>query len=219
MPWHSGTMAVAQLDHQRQQLLDVLPSTVVDPDGPTMPAILRYSGVLYRELDPSTLRGRARVRLNRDLLVVSGLWGLVAPQDPIPTYRLKMSARVEETGRLASWWRPYLTISLAPRVRRAVVWDLLPGEHSAAVDWSELAPARRVTIRFVDRSGKTVSHWNKLLKGSLVRWLAETGARVPEDLTTFEHPRGYVLDEDATVWGDPLVQVVMREQDRQGRPG
>lgn len=211
-PWSAGSMAVGALDAPRGLLLGAVPPTVVDPLGPTLPAIRRYTGVLYRELDPASLRGPARRRLHRDVLVVSGLWGLVAPTDPIPAYRLKMSARVEGIGRLAPWWRPHVTAALGERVRSTSVWDLLPAEHTAAVDWSDLAPARRTTVRFVDRSDRVVSHWNKLLKGSLVRWLAETGARHPEDLASFDHPLGYRLDPVASVFDARRASVVLREQ-------
>ena len=54
-------------------------------------------------------------------------------------------------------------------------------------------------MRFVDPAGKTVSHWNKLLKGSLVRWLAETGSTDLDDLAAFEHPQGYRYEPAATV--------------------
>ena len=67
-------------------------------------------------------------------------------------------------------------------------------------------------MRFVDRSDRVVSHWNKLLKGSLVRWLAETGARHPEDLASFDHPLGYRLDPVASVFDARRAAVVLREQ-------
>ena len=60
------------------------------------------------------------------------------------------------------------------------MWDLLPNEHAAAMDWAAGAPARRVTVRFLDAEGRTVSHWNKLLKGSLVRWLLTEQPDGPE---------------------------------------
>ena len=210
-PWQAGSMAVAGLDPQRRALLAAAPPGVVDPRGPTLAAIERYTGVLYRELDAASLRGQARRRLERDVLVVSGLWGLVAPGDPIPAYRLKMSARLPGIGRLAPWWRPHVSAALGARVRGASVWDLLPAEHAAAVDWSGPVPARRTTVRFVDRSDRVVSHWNKLLKGSLVRWMAETGARRPEDLASFDHPQGYRLDEVASSFGSRRAEVVLRE--------
>jgi cytoplasmic iron level regulating protein YaaA (DUF328/UPF0246 family) len=197
-PWRPGTMAVDELDDARRRVLGALGPRHPAVTEPTMAAIERYTGVLYGELDAGTLRGPARRRLHRDVLVVSGLWGLVAPPDPIPHYKLKMSASVPPLGKLSTWWRPQLTAALAPRVRRARVWDLLPIEHRAAVAWDDLAPFERITVRFVDERDQTVSHWNKLLKGSLVRWLVERGAATVDDLRDFDHPQGYRFDPAST---------------------
>ena len=56
-------------------------------------------------------------------------------------------------------------------------------------------------MRFLDdveRNGErtlvTVSHWNKLLKGALVRHLVEHGVDDPNGLVGFDHPEGYVYD-------------------------
>ena len=209
-PWQPGTMAVAGLDDARRRVLGALGRRHPAATEPTLPAIERYTGVLYRELDAASLHGTARTRLRRDVRIVSGLWGLVAPGDPIPDYRLKMSARLEPLGRLSTWWRPQITAALAPQVRGAVVWDLLPNEHAAAVDWSALAPRRRVTVRFVDADDRTVSHWNKLLKGSIVRWLAETGNRDPLALAELDHPQGYRLDPAATTEDGSTLGLVLR---------
>lgn len=197
-PWAPATLAVGQLDPQRRRVLRALGAAHPVRRAPTLPARQRYTGVLYRELDPASLPAAARRRLDAQVLIVSGLWGLVAPEDPIPDYRLKMSARLDPLGRLSTWWRPAITTALAPRVAGATVWDLLPNEHVAAVDWSQLEPAERITARFIDASGRTVSHWNKLLKGSLVRWLLlHPGAGV-DDLVGLDHPQGYRYDPAST---------------------
>lgn len=209
-PWSPGRLALPSLDEPRARLLDALGAEHPARLGGTRPAIDRYTGVLYRELDAGSLEPSARNRLTRQALVLSGLWGAVAPRDPIPDYRLKMGARVDPLGKLSTWWRPQLTAALAPRVAGAVVWDLLPGEHDAALDWTALAPRRRVTVRFLDAQGRTVSHWNKLLKGSIVRWLVETGASDPAALATLEHPQGYALDEAASTFGRREAAVVLR---------
>jgi cytoplasmic iron level regulating protein YaaA (DUF328/UPF0246 family) len=203
-------MALTDLDRDRQQVLRALGRRHPARTEPTMPAIERYTGVLYKELDAGSLRGQARRRLHANVLTVSGLWGAVAPSDPIPAYRLKMSTNVAPLGKLSTWWRPRLTAALVPRVQGAVVWDLLPKEHAAAVDWSALAPSRRVSATFLDANGRTVSHWNKLLKGSIVRWLAETGATDPRALGDFEHPQGYRLDERSSQLDGPDVMLVLR---------
>ncbi len=209
-PWEPGTMAVGELDAQRRKVLQALGRRHEARTGPTLPAIERYTGVLYQGLDAASLRGTPRRRLDRSLLVVSGLWGLVAPRDPIPHYKLKMSANLAPLGKLSTWWRPAVTQAVAVRAERALVWDLLPIEHSAAVAWGDTAPFERVTVRFVDEHGKTVSHWNKLLKGSLVRWLVTTGATDVDALVEFDHPQGYRYDPAATERDAGVTSLVFR---------
>jgi cytoplasmic iron level regulating protein YaaA (DUF328/UPF0246 family) len=212
-PWQPGTMAIAELDDARAQVLAALGTGHPAAAAPTCPASERYTGVLYRELDLASLPAAHRRRLARDLLTVSGLWGLVAPTDPIPDYRLKMSASAPGLGKLSTWWRPQLTEALAPRVHRALVWDLLPQEHAAAIDWRSLQPVERRTVRFVDPDGRTVSHWNKLLKGALVRWLASGAGADLDDLASFDHPQGYRYDPVATAIDGSHVAIELR------RPG
>src|SRR6478735_11387022 len=209
-PWEPGSLALPDLDRARARVLRALGRRGPRRD-PTTPAIDRYTGVLYRELDSASLPATARRRLHRSTLIVSGLWGAVAPADPIPAYRLKMSASVQPLGRLSTWWRPQLTAALAPWTAGAIVWDLLPNEHAAAIDWAALTPRRRVTVRFLDRNGRTVSHWNKLLKGSIVRWLVEGGFPDPADLADLDHPQGYRFDPTASDLGTDPAVVVLRE--------
>lgn len=211
-PWKAGAMADGVLDAWRSVVVaEAVAAGVLEPEAGSRPAMERYTGVLYRELDWASLSAGARRRGDRQVRIVSGLWGLVAPTDPIPHYKLKMSARLGDLGRLAGWWRPRLAPVLAERAAGAVVWDLLPNEHEAAMDWSGVAPARRVTVRFLDARGRTVSHWNKLLKGSLVRWLLTTQPAGPEALGDFEHPLGYRLDPDASALDEAVAAVVLRQ--------
>ena len=210
-PWERGTLALPELDVARARVLKALGRRGPRRD-PTLPAIDRYTGVLYKELDAASLTATARRRLHRSTLIASGLWGVVGPSDPIPGYRLKMSASLDGLGKLSTWWRPQLTAALAPWLKGAIVWDLLPNEHAAAIAWADPAPTRRIPVRFLDRRGTTVSHWNKLLKGSIVRWLVEEGFPDPSDLADFDHPQGYRLDPLASdLTGDPNL-VVLRER-------
>lgn len=211
-PWATGTMAIEALDRPRRALGRALGAADPARRAPTLPAIERYTGVLYKELDAASLPAPARRRLERTVLIASGRWGLVAPGDPIPHYKLKMSANVAPLGKLSTWWRPEVTAALGPLVAKRLVWDLLPIEHAASVDWSALAHRERATVRFVDSRGATVSHWNKLLKGSLVRWLATTGATSIDALEAFDHPQGYVWDPLATEHDGTLTRLTFRQR-------
>lgn len=212
-PWQPGSGTLTSLDPWRAEVLAAL-----DPAGtgvraaPTLPAAERYTGVLYRELDPRSLARGARRRLWGTTLVVSGLWGVASLSDPLPDYRLKMSARLDPLGRMATWWRPHLTAALSDRLAGRVVWDLLPLEHTAAWDPRPVPSTRRIKVRFSTADGRTVSHWNKLLKGALVRHLVTTGLDEPEGLVDFVHPAGYRYDPGGShLDADPAV-VVLRQR-------
>jgi cytoplasmic iron level regulating protein YaaA (DUF328/UPF0246 family) len=201
-PWAPGTM-LFDLDDARARVLREARLDV--GAAPTRPAIERYSGVLYRELGYRNLDRATRRRIDAQVVIFSGVWGLVAPRDPIPEYKRKMGAAAGRLGRLALWWRPRLTPVLDTHVRRQVVWDLLPHEHEAA--WpASAAPASRIRVRFLEEHGRgkkrrltTVSHWNKLLKGALVRHLVAAQLTEPAGLAEFRHPEGYAYRAELTV--------------------
>ena len=125
---------------QRQRLLGVKGAALASATeadlairtAPTLPAIERYSGVLFDALDHRSLPAAQRRRLNTDVCIVSGLWGPVTPADPIPDYKLKMGATLPRLGKLSTWWREDLSTALAARAQGRVVWNLLPTEHAAA---------------------------------------------------------------------------------------
>lgn len=239
-PWSAGTMSV-DLDGRRVELVAALARAMKGNesaraallgvkgaalaaateanrsilDAPTMAAIDRYTGVLYAALDAGSLGARARTRLDRSVLVVSGLWGLVAPGDPIPDYKLKMGASLPGVGKLSTWWRPAIDERLGAllqgRPRHAPVWNLLPNEHAAA--WSGAVDTPTFSVRFLEpgRDGAlvAVSHWNKHLKGSLVRFLVEHPGAGVDELADWQHPSGYVLDPDRTVTEGNRVRLEM----------
>jgi len=174
--------------------------------APTMPAIDRYTGVLYDALDYSSLPAKVRRGVDRQVVVFSGLWGLVRPTDPIPDYKLKMGASLPGLGKPARFWKPLISDTMADAVAASgtdMVWDLLPNEHAAA--WDPSVTGRRVRVRFLDdvvKNGEqtlvTVSHWNKLLKGALVRHVVEHGLDDPAGLVDFDHPQGYRYEPSLT---------------------
>ena len=69
-------------------------------------------------------------------------------------------------------------------------------------------------MRFLDdvhRNGArelvTVNHWNKLLKGSLVRHLLSTQLNGPDGLEEFTHPQGYVYRPELTHTAGRVVTI------------
>lgn len=185
----------AELDPDRRRVLRAVRAAGA-PTGleraPTLPAIDRYVGVLFTHLDAPGLPAGARSRLRRDVVLVSGLWGLLAPTDLIPDYRLTMATRLEPLGRLSGWWRPRLSRVLDRRVDAAVVWDLLSAEYGAA--WRPLVGPtylRRIRPRVVEEvvgpdgavTRRTASHSAKAVRGALARQVLLHGLDHPGALT------------------------------------
>jgi uncharacterized protein len=147
--------------------------------SPTLPAVDRYTGVLYDALDIGSLKGAAAQRARARLAVGSALFGLLRAEDPIPAYRLSASSKLPGGQTLAARWRPLLVPVLTRIADGELVVDLRSGSYAAlgrvpgAVDVDVLAehPDGRRTV---------VSHFNKAHKGRLARVLA-AGRSEPGD--------------------------------------
>jgi cytoplasmic iron level regulating protein YaaA (DUF328/UPF0246 family) len=142
--------------------------------SPTMPALRRYTGVLYDALDVQSFTRSGLAKAQRRLAITSSLFGLVSATDPIPAYRLSGGNSVPALGSVRTLWKPILEPVLS-RIDDLVV-DLRSGTYAA---FARLAPDA-VTVRVVteNEAGErvTVSHFNKAYKGRLARILATTRA-------------------------------------------
>lgn len=137
--------------------------------APVMPAIYRYTGVLYDALSADTLPDPALARL----AIGSALFGVVRAGDMIPRYRLsggsKLPARDGTVPTMKARWGSAITDALA-EVNGLIV-DMRSGAYQ------QLGPVPgAITVRVEsvqeDGSRKVVSHFNKHYKGELARVLA-----------------------------------------------
>lgn len=152
--------------------------------APTLPAHQRFTGVVWGHLDPPTLSAAARRRAEAGVLVLTALTGVTAWDDPVPDFRLKLSASLPPVRNLATFWRPTITGLLDDHLAGHTVVDLLPNEHRAA--WTpdpERCDLRRPALQH--RDGKPAGHGGKAAKGLLVRALLESGD-VDATLATFD---------------------------------
>jgi cytoplasmic iron level regulating protein YaaA (DUF328/UPF0246 family) len=145
----------------------------------TMPALHRYTGVLYDALDVESLRGAAAGRARARLAVGSALFGLLRADDPIPAYRLSAGSKLPGQPGLPARWRPVLEPVLADLAGRGLVVDLRSGAY---VGLGRLSEAVRVDVIAEQTDGRrtAVSHFNKAHKGRLARALV-SAASEPDD--------------------------------------
>ncbi len=139
-------------------------------DAATLPAAERYTGVLYDHLGLGTLPAAARARAQQRVRIVSGLWGVLRPDDAIPAYRLSIGVTLPRVGGLAAHWRAPLARALdAP----ALVVDCRSSGYQQA--WRPVGGSAVVLVRAFtvapDGSRKVISHMAKATRGDVARAL------------------------------------------------
>jgi hypothetical protein len=169
--------------------------------SPLLAAVDRYSpGVMYRAADFSSLPTGSQRRLLENGIILSGLFGLLRPDDLVPDYKLSMNARVEGIGKVSAYWKPVLTEHLNTLLAGQAVWNLLPASHDDA--WEDQGTSGRMIrvkfLREVDGERKPLTHGIKELRGALVAFLVNETADSVDALDLWEPPDGYEVDPDAS---------------------
>jgi cytoplasmic iron level regulating protein YaaA (DUF328/UPF0246 family) len=226
-PLRPGTLALPQLDERRARVVDALVALSADPerasrvlslsakqrgevavnaalhDAPTLPAVDRYTGVLFDALDAGSLDARSRRWLGEHVLVHSAPFGPVGALDPIPAYRLGAAASVPGLPPLRRLWREAVTAALAERGPAFVV-DLRSEAYVALGPVPDAVPS--VFVRIVsegpDGAIRALNHFNKHAKGALVRELALARPRVrsASGLLAWLRDRGHRVVESEGEW-------------------
>lgn len=148
--------------------------------SPAAPAAQVYTGVLYAAAGLADLSGETAALAARSVRVVSALWGLVAPDDAIPAYRLSMGTDLPGVGPLARAWRDALADELDPRASDELVVDCRSAAYLAA--WRPTGAPEWVTVRVereLDGKRSVVSHHAKHTRGVLTRHLVTRPGPVP----------------------------------------
>ena len=157
--------------------------------GPVLPAIERYTGVLYEGLAAASLDADARTWIDGHVVIASALFGLIRAGDPIPLYRLSGSTALPGLS-LKRHWKD----AVARAVAATGEWVL--DARSEAYVALGAAPAGSAFLHVETREGRALNHFNKHAKGELVRRLAETGAEASTrgDLLAWAAAAGVALE-------------------------
>lgn len=196
-------LALPVLRPQREQVVDALTALSADEEkaarvlklsarqrpeiavnaalrtAPTLPAVDRYTGVLFDALDAATLDAASRRWLGGHVLIHSAPFGPVGALDRIPAYRLAAGTTLPGLPPLRRVWADVVSAALADSAPGFVL-DLRSEAYAALGP----VPAGVDTayVRIVTDSGggaaRALNHFNKHAKGELVRMLATHRPRV-----------------------------------------
>lgn len=196
---------LAELNWERNQSFS-LPFT---PDN-ARPALYAFNGDVYTGLDAYSLSEDKLPAIQEKLRILSGLYGLLRPLDLIQPYRLEMgtSLKIGRKKNLYDFWKTTLTSALNGEMEEGeILVNLASNEYYSALEEKKLK-AEVVTPIFKDWKNdklRVLSFFAKKARGSMVRYLIETGANSLEEIRGFsedgyQYSREHTLKENQPVF-------------------
>lgn len=143
--------------------------------APTMPALERYSGVLFDAIGFHSLSSKALKNAHEKLFIQSALFGLLPAMEQIPDYRFSAVSQLAGVNLKKIW-----------RESHQAVWPRMVGQilDMRSQDYQELNPVptdrESFVVEVLSSEGKALNHFNKKAKGMFVRSALEEGL---EDIT------------------------------------
>lgn len=192
-------------------------ATEHDEEKTAARAALRvFRGEAYRALDAATLTGKEIKYAQRNLRILSGLYGLLRPLDLIERYRLDFATPLAGAWgpSVYHYWKENLAPYLCEEARRVALADA-PGSTPAIVNLASAeyarvlrapgcrtgrlgtttggsTPCRVITVTFKEESAgalRTVGVYAKRARGLMARWIITRRIETPGSLTRFNEER------------------------------
>lgn len=164
-------------------------------------AVLAFKGDVYIGLDVDTYKERDFTFAQKNLRILSGLYGVLKPLDLIQPYRLEMGTKLKN-GRgtsLYDFWGDQIGKALAKELdehRNKSLINLASNEYFNSV-CTEKLPGRLVTPVFKDYNKgtyKVLSFFAKKARGAMASFIVHNRINKPDDLKDFNED-GYVFNE------------------------
>lgn len=164
-------------------------------------ALLAFRGDVYIGLDADAYTERDFTFAQKNLRILSGLYGVLKPLDLIQPYRLEMGTRLQtkKGESLYEFWGSRIGQSLADELaehRNKTLINLASNEYFKAVD-TDCLPGRLVTPVFKDYSKgtyKVLSFFAKKARGAMASYIVQNRINKPDDIKSFDWD-GYSFNE------------------------
>ena len=162
------------------------------PSNEVRQAIFAFKGDVYVGLDSETLSKSEIKYAQKNLAILSGLYGLLKPLDLMYPYRLEMGTKMKnENGKnLYEFWGNKITTSinaLAKKNNSKGIINLASVEYFSSVKTENLdLPVYSPVFKdFKNGKYKIISFFAKKARGSMARFVIQNKIKNPADLNKF----------------------------------
>tara|TARA_X000001036_G_scaffold112072_1_gene104999 strand:+ start:4060 stop:4824 length:765 start_codon:yes stop_codon:yes gene_type:complete len=163
-------------------------------------AIYAFNGDVYSGLDPYTLPEEKIDKMQSQIRILSGLYGVLRPLDQIQAYRLEMGTKISigSNNNLYSFWKNKVTNQLKSELEeRELILNLASKEYFSVIDTSLLSNTI-ISPEFKDfKNGKLkiISFYAKKARGLMARYLIDEDIFDLEGIRLFSS-EGYRYSEE-----------------------
>eukprot|EP01041_Mallomonas_annulata_P009705 gene9705-20178_t len=202
--------SIAALNHAWFQQWEVSPS----PNGMLYPAGYIYDGPAFRGLDYSSLSTSSKNRAENHLRIISGIYGILCPEDLIQPYRLEMSTKLalnDKVKSLYDFWGGSISNEINIELQKQsnsngqkILINLASEEYFKAIQTSTLDKDIKVIQCVFKDKGRVVSVYAKRARGLMARFILEQ----PPMMTTDLNDKNYDNDSNAA-----MTSIIRRLQD------
>ena len=163
-------------------------------------AIAVFNGEAYRGLDATDFDASDLAFAQKNLRILSGLYGVLKPLDVISPYRLEMGTKWAVTPKkksLYQYWGAKIADELNAEDEDGLIINVASSEYFKAVDQKKLK-ARVITPVFKEfKNGdyKVIMVFAKRARGSMARYIIKNKIANVEEVKNFDSD-GYRYDEN-----------------------
>ncbi len=164
-------------------------------------AALAFNGDVYQGMQAETFSNTDFEIAQKQIRILSGLYGLLKPLDLIQPYRLEMGTKLkyQRNNNLYDFWQKKLTKVLNDELAAngKTLINLASNEYSKAIDMKKV-DAEIITPSFKEhKNGKyqMVSFFAKKARGLMCRFMVQNRISNPEELKAFDL-EGYYYNND-----------------------
>lgn len=170
----------------------------MDLESGLSPAIFCYDGIAFKYLSADIFEQPQLDYLQKNLRILSGMYGILKPFDGVRPYRLEMQANLKINGKnnLYEYWSDLLYRDL--KDESGIVINLASEEYSKCISKYLRDTDRFITISFVEEvKGKLVTKGTiaKMARGEMVRYMAENLIDNVDDIKKFNR-LGFVYRQE-----------------------
>lgn len=163
-------------------------------------ALYAFTGEVYRGLDAKTLGQTEVDYLQKNLRMLSGLYGILKPSDKVMLYRLEMGCgfSFEKYKNLYDFWTEKVTEELNKQLKaKDFILNLASNEYGKVVSRKELkAPVIDFDFYEIkDGKPKTIVVYTKHARGLVARFCAEKNVSTLNEVKAF-NLEGYLFSDE-----------------------